>query len=246
VTEPLLCFDRVSRTYLRNGGETVPALREVDLELREGEAVGIFGASGAGKSTMARLALGLERPDTGAVRFRGRNLAAMSSRELWSLRRSVQIVWQDPAVYLNPYQSVLESVSEPLEVHRMTNRDGCRRRAVELMNMIELPVSARRLRPYELSGGQCQRVAIARAIALEPSLLVCDEALSSLDLAQQVRLLELLSHLRCELHLSFLFIAHDQAAARLLCSRLLEMRNGCLRATGSVAGADSASSSDRH
>jgi ABC-type glutathione transport system ATPase component len=237
VTGPLLVLDRVCKSYRRHTGEAVPAVQDVDLELRHGEAVGIFGASGAGKSTLARLAIGLDKPDRGAVRFRGRDLAAISSRELWSLRRSMQIVWQDPSVYLSPHQSVLRSVAEPLEVHRLIDRGGCRRRAAELMDMVELPATAHGRRPYELSGGQCQRVAIARAIATGPALLVCDEAVSSLDLAQQVRVLELLGHLREKLGLSLLFISHDRAVPRLLCSRLLEMRDGRLQATGAAPGA---------
>ncbi len=228
MTEPLLLFDRVCRSYRRDGGGEVPVLRELDLELSRGEAVGVFGPSGAGKSTMARLALGLERPDAGKICFRGRDLAAMNRRELHALRRSAQIVWQDPTVYLNPYLSALDSVAEPLVVHRLADRAGRRRRAVALMDMVELPESVHLRRPYELSGGQCQRVAIARALAPGPSLLVCDEALSSLDLAQQVRLLELLARLRGELDLSLLFISHDLAAARVICDRLLGIKGGRL------------------
>lgn len=230
MSEPLLRFEAVCKSYYRDNGETVRALRGIDLELRGDESVGVFGASGAGKSTMARLALGLERPDGGSIRVRGEDLAAMSARQLWSLRRTVQIVWQDPAVYLSPFCSVLASVAEPLEVYRLANRTGCRRRAAELLELVGLPARAHDRRPFELSGGQCQRVAIARALAPGPSLLVCDEILSSLDLARKVRLLELLSRLRDELGLSLLFIAHDRAAARLICDRLLELRAGRLLA----------------
>jgi peptide/nickel transport system ATP-binding protein len=232
VTEPLLCFERVSKTYRRGPGDVVTAVLEADLELKRGEAVGIFGPSGAGKSTLTRLALGLEHPDAGSVRFCGRDLAGMSSRELWLLRRSIQIVWQDPSVYLNPHRNVLDSVAEPMEVFRVADRAECLRRAAELMDVVELPASVHGCRPYQLSGGQCQRVAIARALAPGPSLLVCDEAISSLDLAQQVRVLELLTRLRDRLELSVLFVSHDRAVARVLCDRLLEMRAGGLRPGG--------------
>jgi peptide/nickel transport system ATP-binding protein len=228
VREALLILDQVSKTHRRSGSAGVIALMEVDLELRRGEALGMCGPNGAGKSTLARLALGLERPDAGRVQFDGRDLASMSARELWLLRRSVQIVWQDPSAYLNPYQSVIDSVAEPMEVFRIDRRAACRRRAAELMDLVQLPTSVHGRRPYELSGGQCQRVAIARALSLGPSLLICDEALSGLDMAQQVRVLELLARLRSELELSLLFISHDRAVARVLCDRLVEMRDGRL------------------
>lgn len=228
MNEALLILDRVSKTHRRRASAGVIALQQVDLELRRGEALGMYGPNGAGKSTLARLVLGLERPDSGHVRFDGRDLARMSGRELWLLRRSIQIVWQDPSAYLNPYQAVIDSVAEPMEVFRIDRRAACRRRAAELMDLVQLPTSVHGRRPYELSGGQCQRVAIARALSLEPSLLICDEALSGLDMAVQVRVLELLAQLRSELDLSLLFISHDRAVARTLCDRLVEMRDGRL------------------
>lgn len=232
MTMALLRFERVGKSYRRGGGETVPGVRDIDLEVRDREAVGIFGPSGAGKSTLARLAIGFERPDRGRVRFRHRDLAELGAEELWSLRRSIQIVWQDPAVYLSPYQSAVSSVAEPLEVFRIGSREERVRRAHDLMDLVELPPSARDRRPYELSGGQCQRVAIARALAPGPRLLVCDEALASLDLSQQVRMVELLARLRDELALSLLFISHDRAVARALCDRLCRMCEGRLEAAG--------------
>lgn len=227
MTKPLLQMIGVSKRYRSNHRRgAVRAVSGVDLSIDRGEALGLVGESGAGKSTLARLALGLERPDEGMVLFRGQNLAEGGRGQRRLFLQEIQIIWQDPFIYLNPYQSAVQSIAEPLEVFKKHDRQRCGQRAFELMEMVGLSATLGGRRPFELSGGQCQRVAIARALALEPSLLICDEALVGLDLPQQVRILELLRSLQRELQLSLLFISHDLSLVHKICSCMATMRDG--------------------
>ncbi len=228
MSAPLLELRGVGKVYARAGKGPDTAVAGVNLCIRAGEAWGLVGPSGAGKSTLARLALGLESCDQGQVLFQGRDLAAMSRRDKRRLLTSLQMVWQDPTVYLNPFASALVSVAEPLEAFGLCSRRQARERGRELMALVGLSPNLAARRPGQLSGGQCQRVALARALSLEPSLLICDEALVNLDLVQQVRILELLGRLRRELELSLLFISHDPALVRRLCTHLAVMEQGRL------------------
>ncbi|MCB2225903.1 MAG: dipeptide/oligopeptide/nickel ABC transporter ATP-binding protein [Desulfarculaceae bacterium] len=228
MSAPLLELSQVGKAYARGGQRPAPAVMDVNLCIQAGEAWGLVGPSGAGKSTLARLALGLESCDQGRVLFQGRDLAAMGRREKRRLLISLQMVWQDPTVYLNPFTTALVAIAEPLEAFGLCSRRQARQRARELMAMVGLSPGLAYRRPGELSGGQCQRVSLARALSLEPSLLICDEALVNLDLVQQVRILELLSRLRSDLELSLLFISHDPALVRRLCTHLAVMEQGRL------------------
>lgn len=228
MSAPLLELREVGKAYARSGKGPERAVTGVNLRIQAGEAWGLVGPSGAGKSTLARLALGLEDCDQGRVLFQGRDLVAMNRRDKRRLLTSMQMVWQDPTVYLNPFASALVSIAEPLEAFGLCSRQQARRRAQELMALVGLYPGLAGRKPGQLSGGQCQRVALARALSLEPSLLICDEALVNLDLVQQVRILELLGRLRRELELSLLFISHDPTLVRRLCTHLAIMEQGRL------------------
>jgi peptide/nickel transport system ATP-binding protein len=223
MTYPLLEMRDVSKSYDAGGKGRQTALKNASLSLSDGEALGLTGPSGSGKSTLARIALGLERPDAGRVSFLGNDMTRLSRRKQRTHFRSVQMVWQDPAVYLNPYQDAQTAIAEPMIAFGVLPGNQCRHRAAELMEMVGLPRSASRRRPAQLSGGQCQRVAIARALSVSPRLLICDEVLVSLDLPQQVAILQLLKRLRQELGLSILFISHDMGAVRALCLRTVAL-----------------------
>lgn len=233
MSEPLLVLDKASRHYpSRNGNERIVALDRVSLSLPMGAALGVMGPSGAGKSTLARLALGMEPPSAGRVLFRGSDPTEMSRERRRRMRREVQIIWQDPTVYLNPYYTVKQLITEPMEIFGLGRPDRRRERAARLLETVGLSADYLGARPNELSGGQCQRAAMARALAVEPKLLICDEALSSLDLPQQVRMLRLLARLQVELGLAYLFISHDPDLVRILCPRSLLIQRGRVLAQG--------------
>lgn len=225
MVEPLLKMTRVTKTYFRKN-ECVTAADGIDLAVAKGEVIGIVGPSGAGKSTLARMAAGLEKPDDGEVLINGINIYKMNGKTRRLLPKTVQIIWQDPTVYLNPFQTIFRSITEPLEAFEIGRSDAIRNRGLELMDMVELPLELSRCRPGVLSGGQCQRAAIARALALEPSLLICDEALAGLDLPQQVRMLKLLGRLQRKKDLGVMFISHDIDHLRKLEARTAFIQNG--------------------
>jgi oligopeptide/dipeptide ABC transporter ATP-binding protein len=205
------------------------ALRGVGFELASGEALGVVGESGGGKSTLARAVLALLTPSAGEVVWMGRELLGLGARELRALRGELQIVFQDPAGALDPRMTVSEIVGEPLEVHRPELGRASRALAIaEALRRVELGTELSDRYPHELSGGQCQRVGIARAMILEPRLLVCDEPLSALDAPTQREILALLEGLRRKSGMSLLFVSHDLAVVRRLCERVLVLYLGTM------------------
>ncbi|MEB3982724.1 ABC transporter ATP-binding protein [Mycobacterium sp. 663a-19] len=203
------------------------AVDAVSFRLRRASTLAIVGESGSGKSTVARMALGLLQPTSGSVVFDGTPIDATLDRdEAMAFRRRVQPVFQNPYSSLDPMYSVFRTIEEPLRIHRVGDR-GQRRRAVrELIDHVALPSSVLGRLPRELSGGQRQRVAIARALALRPEVLVCDEAVSALDVLVQAQILELLADLQAELGLAYLFISHDLAVIRQIADDVLVMKAG--------------------
>jgi oligopeptide/dipeptide ABC transporter ATP-binding protein len=194
------------------------AVDGVSFELLPGATLGLVGESGCGKSTIARSLVGLEQPASGSIRLAGVEMVGRSAREWLPHRRRIQMVFQDPAGSLDPRQRVGSIVAEPLSIHRIGPREGRIERARELLRQVGLePEHADRL-PHELSGGQKQRVAIARALALEPEVLVCDEPTSALDATVQAKILRLLRELQERLGIAIVFISHDLAVVRELCS----------------------------
>lgn len=232
--KPLLEVSGVGKTFgrrpllARRAAGVVRALDGVTFALRDGEALGLLGESGSGKTTLARCIVGLECPDEGRIVFDGRRIDTLNRRARWHLGRKIQLVWQDPYAYLNPYARIGQSIVEPLLNYGERDHDRLRKRLAELLDWVGLPSAVGERYPHELSGGQCQRVVIARALALDPELLICDEPLSSLDVSTQVQLLALFRALQKERGLAYLFITHDSAQIRRLCSRAAVMFQGRL------------------
>ena len=216
----------VGRGWLRSPAR-LRALSGVDFELAAGEALGVVGESGGGKSTLARAVLALLRPSAGKVVWMGRELGALAERELRSLRGSLQIIFQDPVGALDPRMTVSELVGEPLLVHRPELDPAARAEQVaSMLRRVELDTELAGRYPHELSGGQCQRVGIARAMILGPQLLVCDEPLSALDGPTQREIVALLEGLRRESGMSLLFVSHNLDLVRRLCGRVLVLYLG--------------------
>lgn len=224
--EELLRLDGVSKRYQTAGP---PVLDGVELSIEAGHTWGLSGPSGGGKSTLARIALGLEQAQAGAVLFRGRDLRALARAERREFHRQVQVVWQDPYLYLPPQFSVARLLAEPLAVHRLAPRAERAGRVAELLALVGLEEELAGARPHQLSGGQCQRVALARALACRPSLLILDEALAGLDTISQAGLVRLLRGVCRKQGLALLFIAHDPKLIKLLCRQEAILQNGRLR-----------------
>ena len=207
----------------------VAAVDGVSFDVLPGEALGIVGETGSGKTTTARLVSRLLEPTSGSIRFEGRDVAALRRRELKALRRDVQVIFQDPYSSLNPRKPVGSIVAEPFAVHGLHEARGERRRAVqELMEQVGLNPEHYNRYPHEFSGGQRQRVGVARALALRPKLILADEPVSALDVSIQAQILNLLADLRAELGLTLVLIAHDLAVVRHMCDRVAVMHRGRL------------------
>ncbi|HEY7317599.1 MAG TPA: dipeptide ABC transporter ATP-binding protein [Candidatus Binatia bacterium] len=194
--------------FSRNKG-TVKAVDGVSLSVEEGETLGIVGESGCGKSTLGRTILRLIEPTGGEVYFQGRNLLALSQRELRDARRQMQIIFQDPYASLNPRMRVGDIVGEGLQIHKLAKGRAKRDRVIELLRQVGLREDHYNRYPHEFSGGQRQRIGIARALAVNPKFIVCDEPVSSLDVSIQAQIINLLQELQEKMHLTYFFISHD-------------------------------------
>lgn len=213
---------------------TVQALKGVSLSVQAGRSMGIVGESGSGKSTLARLAMALEQPTSGTVRFEGRDLNALSVSDLRSARRDFQMVFQDPYGSLDPRRAVWRTVTEPLSAIQHSSRAELRDRAAVALQSVGLRTDSLDKYPHEFSGGQRQRIAIARAIVTRPKLIVADEAVSALDVSVQAQVLNLMADLRDEKGVTFLFISHDLAVVSHLCSDVAVMKDGLIVEQGPV------------
>lgn len=212
--------------FLQNKPRIVQAVDGVDLQIFEGETLGLVGESGCGKSTLARLLMRLEKPDAGNIFFKDENISEMSTDDLKKYRRLVQMIFQDPYSSLNPRESALRIVQEPLNIHRIANREENRKTAVRLMIKVGLSQEQTKRYPHEFSGGQRQRIGIARALALKPALVVADEPVSALDASIQAQILNLLKDLKKEFGLTYLFISHDLNVIRHVSDRIAVMYLG--------------------
>ncbi|QRV16177.1 ATP-binding cassette domain-containing protein [Haloterrigena salifodinae] len=233
--EPLLRVEGLEKEYatangfldrLFGSGRTVTAVDGVDLELREGETLGLVGESGCGKSSLARSLLRLTEPTAGTVSYRGTDLTALSRSELRAVRTDVQYVPQNSGASLNPRLTVRDIVGEPLEVHDVVPPSERDARVRDLLETVGLAPGHAERYPHEFSGGQQQRLAIARALAVEPEFVVWDEPVSSLDVSVQAQILNLLADLQDEFGLSYLFIAHDLSVVAHVADRVAVMYLG--------------------
>ncbi|MEV0297813.1 ABC transporter ATP-binding protein [Nocardia sp. NPDC050710] len=202
------------------------AVHEVSFRLARGTTTAIVGESGSGKSTVAQMVLGLLEPSSGSVTFDGQDVAKLDRKGAFAFRRRVQPIFQDPYGSLDPMYSIFRTVEEPLRVHRIGTAKEREAAVRALLDKVSLPSTVLRRYPNELSGGQRQRVAIARALALSPEVVVCDEAVSALDVLVQAQILNLLNDLQAELGLSYLFITHDLAVVRQIADDVLVMQQG--------------------
>jgi len=233
--EPILQVKNLVKHFQISGGlfgggaGIVKAVDGVSFEIHRGETLGLVGESGCGKTTTGRCILRLEPPTSGEVVFEGRDMSKLSDAELRGLRRRMQVIFQDPYSSLNPRMTVGQIISEPLGVHGIVPDRAARAARVQdlLRHAGLLPAMARRY-PHELSGGQRQRVGIARALAMEPSLIICDEPVSALDVSIQAQIINLLEELQAEFGLTYLFVAHDLSVVRHISDRIAVMYVGQL------------------
>jgi oligopeptide transport system ATP-binding protein len=211
---------------------SVKAVDGVSFDIGEGRTLGLVGESGSGKSTTGYCVLQLIKPTAGSIRFKGKELTELGREQMRKMRRELQIVFQDPYSSLDPRMTVGDIVAEPLEVHGVGGRRDRRARVRELLDVVGFNPDYSNRYPHEFSGGQRQRVGVARALALNPSLIVCDEPVSALDVSIQAQILNLLKDLQRDFGLTYLFISHDLAVVRSMSDDIAVMKDGKIVETG--------------
>ena len=230
-TDDIVRVENLTKVFkLRGGGplenKTFKAVDDVSFSIKRGTTMAVVGESGSGKSTVANMILHLLPPTGGRVFFDGADMTGINHQQLFGFRRRVQPIFQNPYGSLDPMYSIFRTIEEPLRTHAVGNTRSRAKRVRELLDMVSMPASTMRRYPNELSGGQRQRIAIARALALSPEVVVCDEAVSALDVLVQAQILKLLKELQAELGLSYLFITHDLAVVRQIADDVSVMRSG--------------------
>ncbi len=229
---PLLRVEQLTKHFPVRGGlflrtvGHVHAVDDVSFEVRRGETLGLVGESGCGKSTVGKALLRLYEPTSGSVFFEGEDVTQMNRKRLRSLRRDIQIIFQDPFESLNARHTVGKILAEPFVIHKVGTPEERQLRVAQLLERVGLDPSAANRFPHEFSGGQRQRIGIARAISLEPKLIVCDEAVSALDVSVQSQVINLLLDLQREMNLALIFIAHDLAVVKHISDRVAVMYLG--------------------
>ncbi len=231
MTAPILQTDALSVRFSDGGGlfskpRIVQAVSDISITLSAGETLALVGESGSGKTTFARAMLGLTPISAGTVHYDGRNCADMTRQDRQTMRRAVQMVFQDPFGSLDPRLSIEAIIAEPLRIHRIGTARSRSDRVVDLLARVGLPADARRRYPHQFSGGQRQRIGIARALAVEPRFLICDEPVSSLDVSIRGQILNLLATLQDTLGLAYLYISHDLSSVRFISHRVAVMYLG--------------------
>ena len=229
---PLVETREVVKHYPITGGvflhevASVKAVDKVSLSILSGETLGLVGESGCGKSTLGRLILRLEEPTSGDIIFQGESILGYDPKQMRALRKEMQIIFQDPFSSLNPRKNVAHIVGEPLYVHGMTNRHEREARVLKLLEVVGLKQEHMRRYPHQFSGGQRQRIGVARALALNPKLIICDEAVSALDVSIRGQVINLLQDLQGEFGLTYLFISHDLSVVEHISDRVAVMYLG--------------------
>jgi peptide/nickel transport system ATP-binding protein len=240
MSEPVLQVAHLSKTFTTKRGfpnpvtVTVRAVDDVSFTVKAGEAFGLVGESGCGKSTTGRALLRLIEPDAGTVSYRGQDVRAARGAELRAIRRKLQMVFQDPYASLNPRRSIGKTLAEPMQVHRIGDQSQIAERVKALLAEVGLPPTAAERYPHEFSGGQRQRIGIARALSVDPELIVADEPVSALDVSIQAQVLLLLRDLQARRGLSYVFVAHDLGVVRFFCQSVAVMYLGRIVESGPV------------
>lgn len=226
---PILKLKSITKAY-----KNINACENVSFELFSGETLGLVGESGSGKTTLSNLILKLDTPSSGDIFFHGESVYKFNKNNLLAFRQKVQVVFQDPFASLNPRMNINEIVAEPIQIHSNLTKIAERNKVIELLENVGISPDNLYRYPHEFSGGQRQRIAIARALALEPEIIICDEAVSALDVSIQAQVIDLLIKLRDSHSLSYLFIAHDLPLVKDLADRVLVMKNGLIIEQGGV------------
>ncbi|GJF47318.1 ABC transporter ATP-binding protein [Staphylococcus argenteus] len=222
----LLKFDHVSVDYTSPSGSIFRAVRDINLSIRKGETLGIVGESGSGKSTLAKTVVGLKDVSEGSIWYNNVPISLFNAEELKPLRQDIQMIFQDPFASINPRFKVIDVIKRSLIIHGKIKDDDMIKTVVSLLEKVGLDQSFLYRYPHELSGGQRQRVSIARALAVEPKLIVCDEAVSALDVSIQKDIIDLLKQLQLDFGITYLFITHDMGVINEICDRVAVMKNG--------------------
>ena len=225
MNEPILSVKNLSKTFKLHGREDVKAVSNVTFDLFPGETLGVIGASGSGKTTLVNLITGLLPATEGSVSLDGIEVTKCDGKSLRNVWKKLQVIFQTPTESFDPRQTLGNGICESMRNNGVSKTDAMSR-ARDLLKLCGLPEDFVNRYPHEVSGGQCQRAAIARALAIEPKLLVCDEATSSLDVTIQAEIIELLVKLRKELDMAILFICHDIALVQQFCDRVVVMYHG--------------------
>ncbi|UOR13478.1 ABC transporter ATP-binding protein [Halobacillus amylolyticus] len=240
-TKPFLEISQVKKYFpiksslLKKTKANVQAVENVSVDVVEGETMGIVGESGCGKSTLGRTILGLEELTEGSIKFRGEEIGGLSEKKLKKYKKEMQMIFQDPYASLNPRQRIGDALEEAFIIHTKMGKKERTQRVKELLIEVGLKEEHAERYPHEFSGGQRQRIGIARAVSLNPSLIVCDEAVSALDVSVQAQVIQLLKRLQESHQLTYLFISHDLGVVRHMCDRVLVMYLG---ATAELASSE--------
>ena len=229
--EPIIRLEDVTVTYKTRTGSIlhpnkIQALKGVSLSLMPGETIGLVGESGCGKSTTANVMIGLQKPTTGKVYFKGVDVTNRTAADRRRIGRVISVVFQDPATALNARMSIHDQLLDPMLVHKIGDKESREKRVYELIEQVGLPVSVMDALPGQLSGGQRQRVAIARALSLQPDAIIADEPTSALDVSVRAQILNLLMDLKKDLGLAMVFISHDIQTVRYISDRIIVMNGG--------------------
>ncbi|WP_062197606.1 ABC transporter ATP-binding protein [Massilibacterium senegalense] len=214
------------KKYFNTGGGTLKAVDDISFDIFKGETLGVVGESGCGKSTAGRTILRLYEPTDGEVRFEGKNIYDISTKELKSLRRDIQMIFQDPYASLNPRMTIEDIIGEALDIHGLAKGAKRKERIAELLELVGLNPSYMTRFAHEFSGGQRQRIGIARALAVEPKFIIADEPISALDVSVQAQVVNLLKELQEKMGLTYLFIAHDLSMVKYISDRVAVMYLG--------------------